>query len=74
MKQFLKSIRDAFTDPNGYLCLTKAAGACLLVAGVVGYFLGKDPAMLLGLGLGALGGGKLLDSTVKPETPEQAAK
>ena len=70
----IKAIRDAFTDPNGYLCLTKLAGVIMLVSGIVGFFLGKDPAILLGLGIGALGGGKLLDSTVKPETPEQAAK
>jgi hypothetical protein len=74
MKQFSKAIQDAFTDPNGYLCLTKVAGVILLICGLVGFFIGKDPAMLLGLGLGAIGGGKLLDSTVKPETPEQAAK
>lgn len=72
--KFFKAIRDAFTDPNGYLCLTKVAGATLLAAGIVGYFIGKDPTFLVVTGVAALGSGKALDATVKPETPEQAAK
>lgn len=70
----LKGLKDSFTDPNGYLCLTKVAGVILLLAGLVGYFLGKDPTFLVVTGLSALGVGKALDATVKPETPEQAAK
>lgn len=74
MNGFLKAIRDAFTDPNSYICLTKVAGVVLLICGLVGYFLGKDPTFLVITGLSSLGVGKALDATVKPETPEQAAK
>jgi hypothetical protein len=71
---FLKAIRDAFTDPNSYICLTKVAGVVLLICGIVGYFLGKDPSFMVVTGISSLGVGKALDATVKPETPEQAAK
>lgn len=67
MKKFFKSIGDAFTDPNGYYCVTKLGGAACFIAGMVGYFLGKDPTFMIGVGLGAFAAGKGLDSTVKLE-------
>lgn len=67
VKAFFKAIGDAFTDPNGYICLTKVGGAISFVVGVVGYFLGKDPTFMITAGLAAFATGKGLDATVKPE-------
>jgi hypothetical protein len=55
---------DAFTDVNGYVCLTKVAGAALFLVGV--YNLRLD---LIGAGIVALGGGKALDAIVPKEPP-----
>lgn len=50
MKKFLKSL---FTDGEWDGDLTKVLGFCIVVLGIVGWFMGKDPLPLLGFG-GAL--------------------
>ena len=72
--RFLRSIKDSITDPNGYWCPVKIVGLALVIIGVVGYFHDKDPAFFVITGTTMMAAGKGLDGTVRPETPEQAAK
>jgi hypothetical protein len=65
----MKGFAAWWTDPNGYGCITKILGALVVLAGIVGYFLGKDPLAMIGVGGGMVAGGKWLDVTVKPEIP-----
>jgi len=67
IKAFFKAIGDAFTDPNGYICLTKVGGLVCFIVGIVGYFIGRDPTFMITAGLSAFAAGKGLDATVKPE-------
>lgn len=50
---------DAFTDTNGFACLTKLAGLACFIYGLVGKHLDFTIT-----GLGALGTGKALDAVV----------
>lgn len=67
IKAFIKAIGDAFTDPNGYICLTKVGGLACFIAGMVGYFMGRDPTFMISAGLASFAAGKGLDATVKLE-------
>jgi hypothetical protein len=67
IKAFFKAIGDAFTDPNGYICMTKVGGLACFVAGMIGYFTGKDPTYMISAGMLSFAAGKGLDATVKPE-------
>lgn len=55
MKKFIKSL---FTDSEWDGDLVKVAGFVLIIVGVVGWFLGKDPLPLLGFGAGLAATGK----------------
>ena len=47
-----------FTDGEWDGDLVKVAGFCLIVVGVVGWFLGKDPALIVGFGAALAATGK----------------
>lgn len=52
---FLKAL---FTDGEWDGDLVKVAGFALIVVGVVGWFLGKDPAFIVGFGAALAATGK----------------
>jgi len=46
----MKFIKSLFTDGEWDGDLVKVLGFALIVTGVVGWFLGKDPAFIVGFG------------------------
>ena len=46
----MKFIKSLFTDGEWDGDLVKVMGFALIVTGVVGWFLGKDPAFIVGFG------------------------
>ncbi len=54
----MKFIRSLFTDGEFDGDLVKVAGFALIVTGVVGWFLGKDPAFIVGFGAALAASGK----------------
>lgn len=55
MKRFIQSL---FTDGNWDGDVTKIFGIALIVAGVVGWFLGRDPVFIVGFGAALAASGK----------------
>ncbi len=55
MKNFIKSL---FTDGDWDGDLVKVLGFALIVTGVVGWWLGKDPAYIIGFGAALCATGK----------------
>jgi len=55
MKKFLKSI---FTDGEWDADATKIFGIMLIIAGVVGWFMDKDPSIIIGTGAALAATGK----------------
>ena len=55
MKRFIQSL---FTDGNWDGDVTKLFGIALIVAGVVGWFLGRDPVFIVGFGAALAASGK----------------
>lgn len=55
MKQHIKAM---FTDGEWDADLVKVMGAALIVTGVIGWFLGKDPAFIVGFGAALAASGK----------------
>ena len=51
---FSSLITDGEWDPD----LVKVAGLALIVVGVVGWFMGKDPAFIVGFGAALAASGK----------------
>jgi len=54
----MKFIKALFTDGEWDGDLVKCAGFALIVVGVVGWFLGKDPAFIVGFGAALAASGK----------------
>jgi len=54
----MKFIKSLFTDGQFDGDLVKVAGFALIVVGVVGWFLGKDPAFIVGFGAALAASGK----------------
>lgn len=54
----MKFIRSLFTDGEWDGDLVKVAGFALIVAGVVGWFMGRDPAFVIGFGAALAASGK----------------
>ena len=54
----MKFIKSLFTDGEWDGDLVKVAGFVLIVVGVVGWFLGKDPAFIVGFGAALAASGK----------------
>ncbi len=54
----MKQIKALFTDGEWDADLVKVAGFALIVVGVVGWFLGKDPAFIVGFGAALAATGK----------------
>jgi hypothetical protein len=54
----MKFIRSLFTDGEFDGDIVKVAGFALIVTGVVGWFLGKDPAFIVGFGAALAASGK----------------
>ena len=55
MRKFIKSL---FTDGDWDADLTKVFGALLIIAGIVGWFIGRDPAFIIGFGAALAATGK----------------
>lgn len=55
MKEFFKSL---VTDGEWDADLTKILGLALIIAGVVGWFFGRDPAFVIGFGSALVATGK----------------
>lgn len=55
MKRFIQSL---FTDGSWDGDVTKLFGIALIVAGVVGWFLGRDPVFIVGFGAALAASGK----------------
>jgi hypothetical protein len=62
MKAFFVKLWDFVTDRNGDGDLLKLFGLVIMIAGLVGYFAGKDPLTAWGFGSGLLSAGKALDA------------
>lgn len=56
--KIMKIIKALFTDAEWDADLVKILGFLLIVAGVVGWFLGKDPAFIVGFGAPLCASGK----------------
>ena len=56
--QFFKSL---FTDKDFDGDATKVLGIMLIIAGVVGWFMGHDPAFIVGFGAALAASGKFSD-------------
>jgi len=54
----MKFIKSLFTDGQFDGDLVKVAGFALIVVGVVGWFMGKDPAFIVGFGAALAATGK----------------
>lgn len=54
----MKFIKSLFTDGEWDGDLVKVMGFALIVTGVVGWFLGKDPAFIVGFGAALAATGK----------------
>ena len=54
----MKFIKSLFTDGEWDGDLVKVMGFALIVTGVVGWFLGKDPAFIVGFGAALAASGK----------------
>jgi len=54
----MKFIKSLFTDGEWDGDIVKVMGAALIVVGVVGWFLGKDPAFIVGFGAALAASGK----------------
>lgn len=54
----VKFIKALFTDGEWDGDATKVFGLMLMVAGVVGWFMGKDPAIVIGTGAALAASGK----------------
>ena len=55
MKRFIQSL---FTDGNWDGDVTKLFGIALIIAGVVGWFMGRDPVFIVGFGAALAASGK----------------
>ena len=55
MKRFIQSL---VTDGNWDGDVTKLFGIALIVAGVVGWFMGRDPVFIVGFGAALAASGK----------------
>lgn len=55
MKKFIQSL---FTDGNWDGDVTKLFGIALIIAGVVGWFMGRDPVFIVGFGAALAASGK----------------
>ena len=55
MKKFIQSL---FTDGNWDGDATKLFGIALIIAGVVGWFMGRDPVFIVGFGAALAASGK----------------
>lgn len=55
MKKFFRSL---FTDGSWDGDATKVLGVMLIIAGVVGWFMGRDPAFIIGFGAALAASGK----------------
>lgn len=55
MKRFIQSL---FTDASWDGDVTKLFGIALIVAGVVGWFMGRDPVFIVGFGAALAASGK----------------
>ncbi|CAK0777480.1 hypothetical protein CCP3SC15_5800003 [Gammaproteobacteria bacterium] len=53
-----RHLRALFTDGEWDADIVKVLGFSLIVAGVVGWFLGKDPAFVVGFGAALAASGK----------------
>lgn len=54
----MKFIKSLFTDGAWDGDLVKVAGFALIVVGVVGWFMGRDPAFIVGFGAALAATGK----------------
>jgi hypothetical protein len=54
----MKFFKSLFTDGEWDGDIVKVMGAALIVVGVVGWFLGKDPAFIVGFGAALAASGK----------------
>ena len=54
----MKFIKSLFTDGEWDGDLVKVAGFALIVAGVVGWYMGRDPAFIVGFGAALAASGK----------------
>lgn len=54
----MKFIKSLFTDGQWDGDLVKVAGFALIVVGVVGWFMGRDPAFIVGFGAALAATGK----------------
>jgi len=55
VKKFIQSL---FTDGNWDGDVTKLFGIALIIAGVVGWFMGRDPVFIVGFGAALAASGK----------------
>ena len=54
----MKFFKSLFTDGEWDGDIVKVMGAALITVGVVGWFLGKDPAFIVGFGAALAASGK----------------
>lgn len=54
----MKFFKSLFTDGEWDGDIVKVMGAALIIVGVVGWFLGKDPAFIVGFGAALAASGK----------------
>lgn len=54
----MKFFKSLFTDGEWDGDIVKVMGATLIIVGVVGWFLGKDPAFIVGFGAALAASGK----------------
>ena len=54
----MKFIKSLFTDLQWDGDLTKVIGFAIVASGVVGWFMGRDPAVMLGFGAALIATGK----------------
>ena len=57
----MKFIKSLFTDGEWDGDIVKVLGFALIVIGVVGWFMGKDPAFIVGFGAALCATGKFSD-------------
>lgn len=54
----MKFIKSLFTDGEWDADIVKVLGFAMIVVGIVGWFLGKDPAFIVGFGAALCATGK----------------
>ena len=69
MKTFFQKLGDFLTDSNGDGDIVRVAGLALLIFGAVGWWNGKDPTIVFGIGSGLIISGKLGDAII-PKGPQ----